>query len=218
MSNALWDSVAADVVSITNRPELVDVTALGVRQATLRAHGCAQFPRDLVITLVPNADQSQAFTNIVVNTATEFVRFRDTKRVQLLDVNQNALDFPVVELVEVDDIYEPGYQDRGIKKSNIAWLAGTNLNVYTNSGSYGANVTWYQAPDLNPDTYNSWIAQLFADVIIWDAARFVWNRTGNEMKAKEAYQVLYGTPGVPDSIEASLYHMLKSNYLTTAGV
>jgi hypothetical protein len=210
---ALWTQQINDIITITNRPELTAETALALRQATLRAHACAHFIRDLVVSAIPNSDLSQAFTNLTIDIST-LARFRDVSGVKLLDVNGNVLTYPAVDVVEIGDIYEPGYEDRGILRQNICWLAGTNLNIYSGGGNYGAEVTWFQAPKLSSDVYDSWIAQMFPDVIIWEACYFIWNRSGNDNKAKEAYITLHGEPAKGAD---GLYQLLKSNFLTTAG-
>lgn len=205
----LWDSLVADVITLTNRPELTDETQLAVRMGILRAHSCAHFVRDLVTT--QTALQSSSSTLLQVATSTTLLRFRDVAAVRLLDVDGNVLHNPEIELVEANDIYEYGY--KGVRKPYVAWIAGTALNVYAACGMYGVEVLWYQSPNVTRATCDSWIAQLFPDAIIWEAAMMVWSRTGNEAKAKEAYKVLYGT----GPTDRGLYNELKSNFAITAG-
>jgi len=208
----LWDAQIADIMELTNRPELDDLTALALRMATLKTHLCDHFVRDIVTSDQVAFDDSASVTSLSIATTTEFARFRDVHMVQLLDVDGVALDSPEVEIVEANDIFEPGY--RGVKRPYIAWMAGSNLNIYAACGMYGARVLWFQSPNVTRDTYDSWIAQLFPDVIVWEAAMMVWNRTGNETKAKEAWVTLHGDQRNP---EMGLINLLKSNYLTTAG-
>lgn len=209
----LWDAQLTDIITITNRPALTAETALGLRQGTLRAHLSDHYPRDMVISKITNAGAST--TQFTIATTTSFTRYRDVRQVKLLDVDNAVLDFPEVEIVEVGDQYVPGYP--GEKRPYVAWQAGTNLNVYASSGTYGAEVTWLQSPNITRETYDSWIAQLMPDIIIWEAAMFIWNRTGNEAKAIEAHNMLYGQAGNIRSQETCLYALLKANYLNLAG-
>ena len=212
MPTALWDGLVDDVVTLTNRPGLVNETILGLKQGTMRAHLLDKFPRDLVIT--DYVDPSgESVNELAIPTTSTFTRFRDVSAVQLLDVDSEPLSAPVVELCEIDGIYEPSYP--GVKKPWVAWLAGTSLNVYSVSGMYGARTNWWQSPNLDPDTYNSWIAESFPDVIVWYAARLVWNRSGNDAKMKEANIMLGDIP--PINFSSGLYHDLRVNFLSTAG-
>lgn len=204
----LWDAQINDIITITNRPELNAETQLALRMATLKVHLGDKYVRDLVTTQTALLGTSQTLLQIA--TSTTLQRFRDVAQVQLLDVNGNLLDYPEIEIVEPGDIYEVGYT--GVRKPYIAWLAGTALNVYAACGMYGAQVVWYQSPNVTRDTYDSWIAQLFPDIIVWEGAMFIWNRTGNEAKAQEAYKVLHGTG--PNDL--GLYQTLATNYSNTA--
>lgn len=209
---ALYSAIAADVAILTNQPHLVDEIALGIRHATMTAHACDKFSRDLVLAQHVEAVTTSTTSIVADITSAPFVRFRDIAQVQVEDVEQAALDYPEVELVQVGDIYEPNYP--GVKRPATAWLAGSNLNIYCAGGMYGATVNYYQMPALDEASYDSWIASAMPDVIVWGAAMIVWNRSGNEPKAKEAYTMLHGTMQNP---EVGLLNVLKMNCLTTAG-
>lgn len=208
--NELWDSLINDVYTITNREDLDVETALGVRNGIIRAHLCEQFPRDVQTSLITNSSIST--TLFTIDTSANFPRFRTVADVKLLDVDGLAMDAPTVEVVELNDIYEPNYP--GIKKPYIAYQAGTNLNIYAACGTYGAQVQWLQSPNITRDTIDSWIAQMIPDVIIWEAAVFIWGRTGNTEKAREGMITLKGTQTNP---ETGLYSLLKSNFGLLAG-
>lgn len=213
MPTALWTGLVNDVYTLTNRPGLVAETILALKQATLRAHLIDLFPRDLVVsTYIDPSAESQTSLTVAV-TAIPLARFRTVNMIKVLDVDSVALDAPTVELVELNDIFEPGYP--GLKRPSIAWLAGSNINVYCTFGLYGIEVQWFQSPVLDPDNYVSWIAEMFPDVIVWAAARTVWNRSGNEAKAKEASALLGDLP--PINFQYGLYHDLRANFMTIAG-
>lgn len=201
----LWDQQVADITTLVKRPDLTAEIQLAVRMGTLRAHLSDTYVRDLVTTQTPVLTASQ--TLLQVATSTTLQRFRGVSQVQLLDVNGNVLDQPEIECVEPGEIYEPGYD--GVRKPYIAWLAGTALNIYAASGMYGAQIVWYQSPNVTRATYDSWIAQLFPDIVVWEGAYYLWTLTGNQEKAAAAYKILHGTPGSDD---LGLYQMLDTSY------
>lgn len=212
MANQLWNDVKNDIVTLTNRPELDAETDLAIKQATLIAHLSDKYPLDIVISSpvgVVSASTTDLTTSILVS---PFSRFRDLAGVRLLDVDNNPIDSPEVDIVEARDIYDPIY--RGIKKDTIAWLAGTNLNVHASCGMYGIEASWYQSPTLDSSSYVSWIAQNFSVLLVWQAAYIIWNSTGNEERAQEAYRMLHGDKSNP---EMGLITMLKMNALNSAG-
>lgn len=47
---SVFSDLVADVYTLTNRPELVDMTKLAVRSATLKAHQTDFYPKDLYET------------------------------------------------------------------------------------------------------------------------------------------------------------------------
>lgn len=204
-----YDAIYNDIVVLTKRPDLTDETALAVRNATLSVHLCDHFPRDIVSTNVP-AVTSSFFQQL--DTLALFARFRDVSAVALRNSSGEQILSPPIEIVEVGDLYEPGYP--GVRKQNIAWLAGSTLNIYSSLASYGCYVDWFQSPSLPRDSYNSWIADSYSDPLVWYGAMIVWNRTGNEKKAAEAKTMLFGTPG---NDYTALIPTLKRNFSTTAG-
>lgn len=208
-SSDLWDSLVADVITLTNRPELTAETSLGVRNGLIRAHLCDQFPRDMQTSVLTNAGVS---TTLFTIDSSALTRFRTISAARLLDVDGNVIYNPEIEVVELGNIYDPDYP--GVRKQNICYQAGTNLNIYVPCGTYGCSLDWFQSPAVTRDTITSWIAQMFPDVIIWEAAAFVWNRTGNTEKAREAMVTLKGTQQAP---ETGLYSLLKMNYGLLAG-
>lgn len=204
-----YDAIKDAVVTLTNRPDYVDEIALAIRNATLSVHLCDHFPRDVVSTSVPASTSSFSQQ---LDTLALFARFRDVSAIALRNADGEQILTPPIELVEIGDLYEPGYP--GVRKQNIAWLAGSIINIYSSLASYGCYVDWFQSPSLDRDSYNSWIADSFPDPIVWYASMIVWNRSGNEKKSSEARTMLFGTPG---NDYTALIPTLKRNFSTTAG-
>lgn len=200
MSTPLYQQIYDDVVILTGRPDLADETALAVRTATRSIHNRAHFPRDVVSSLVqlPNA-----VYQVALDTQVLFSRFRGASTLRALDVNSNPLSYPEIEVVELGDIYDPVY---GNLRNNIAYQAGTALNVRTSIAISGLIVEYFSSPDVSPSVYSSWIAQLAPDVITYQAASFVATATGNEEKSQK-WQA---------TVDKLLFPELISNYLTSA--
>jgi hypothetical protein len=198
----LYDSVFNDVVALTARPDLETETALAIRTATQSMHSRYLWPRDSVVQLVKFTNA----TNVVaLDIPTLFPRLRGISTLQGLDVNFAPVTSPenFIEIVELGDIKDPLY---GQLKNNIAYIAGTNLNVRSYAAIYGVLVEYFQLPVLSRDRYLSWIAQLAPDIIVYKAASIVLSTNGNEEKAS-AYAGM---------VEKQLLPELVSNYLTSA--
>jgi len=177
----LFDAMVNDVITLTARPDLAEETALAVRTATNSAHFSDAYPRDLVTQSVqlPNGSYQTS-----MNIPTLFPKLRGLSAIKALDVNGAPLAVSAdskIEVIELGDIYD----DYETLRNNIAYIAGENVNVRSLTSSYGYLVEWFKAPEVRRDTYNSWIAQLYPDVILYWAASLVLDTNGNEEKANK---------------------------------
>lgn len=175
----LFDSMLEDIYVFTKRPDLDLDTQLALRTATLAAHSYAAFPRDLNTSLVklPNAVYQASIDAQVL-----LPRLRGLNTARIVDVDFNPLEYPRIEVVQFDDIYDPEYQTL---KNDIAYLAGTAVNFRHSVASYGYLVSYFQVPQVRRDVYNSWIAQLAPTCILLEAASIVLTNSGNMEKSKE---------------------------------
>lgn len=180
MSTALFEEVYNDVITLTARPDLADETALAIRTATRSIHSRFNFPRDIATALVklPNA----IFT-VSLDIQTLLPRMRTLSSLRPLDINFAPVDGVELPIKELGDIYDPEYKTL---LNHVAYLAGTSLNIRCMSGAYGFVVDYFQMPDVRAAAYNSWIAQLAPDAIIYLAAATIWNTNGNLEKAASA--------------------------------
>lgn len=176
----LYDSLLADILSLTNRPDLEVETELALKTATRSAHHSDFYNRDLVTNLVqlPNG-----VYQVQLDAANLFPRLRGIDTIAPTDVNFAALteESQQIEILEIGDIRDPD----GVIRNNIAYLAGTSLNIRTAIKVYGFIVGWYRSPSALRTQYDSWIAQLYPDAIIYWAAAIVLNTNGNEEKANK---------------------------------
>ena len=179
----LYDAMVEDTMILTARPELQAETEMYVRQATATAHMLAFFPRDLVVTQVqlPNP-----VSMVQLNIPSLFPRMRALESVRCIDTQGNAMDYPAFSVIEVGDVYVEGYNSL---RNNVAYIGGASLNI-RGAITGAALVSYYTMPNVRRDSYDSWIAQLFPEVITQRAAQLLFNDTGDDAKSQQKQRML----------------------------
>lgn len=195
----LHDGILEDIYALTARRDLDVETELALRTATVNAHLCDAFPRDLFVSQVqlPNAAYMAS-----LNIPTLFPGLRGLSQIRPLDSQMLPMVLSPenqLEIIELGDIYD----DYGQLKNQVVYLAGDSVNVRSFMNCYGFLVSWFKSPLLRRAEYNSWIAQLYPTVIVYWAASIVLDTNGNESKAKK-YMDMTTQIHVP---------FLKSNFL-----
>lgn len=167
-------SLAADVYTLTNRPDLVAETLLSLKKAIRKFHGADFFKRDLathplnLLTLpTVTADVYKWEINLP-----DLTRFRKVKTIASL---------PVCEFVELapDDLFD-GY---GYEKPWYWLVAGSVLTLKSASPLQSALVYYYQWPDIPADTggtLSSWIVNEYPDAVVEEAASAVFKMIGKD--------------------------------------
>lgn len=195
----LFDGLLADIVTLTNRPDLEGETSIALRTATLSAHSSAAFPRDSITQLV-TLDSPAYLASIDIQLL--LPRLRGLSSVRLLDATFAPLTTPEIDIVEMGDIYDINDQI----KNNSAYIGGSAVNVRSSIGSYGYLVEYFQLPFVRREQYNSWIAIMQPETIIYSAAALVLNTNGNTEKAS----------GYAKQVDKEFRPQLISNFLTSA--
>lgn len=175
----LFDGMVADIISITNRPDLADETALALRTATVNCHLSDAYARDVQVSSIQLPSPVYVTT---LNIATLFPKLRGLSLIQAMDVNYTPIAVTPdsrMEIIELSDVYD----SYGALRNNIAYIAGNQINIRCLINSYGFFVTWFNLPEVKRDTYNSWIANIYPDAILYWAASIVLDTNGNEAKA-----------------------------------
>ncbi len=192
---ATLNSLAADVYTITNRPDLVSETLVSLKKAIRKFHGADTFKRDLAtlridMTALTPIAPNQYRWNIPLDT---FANFRRFKTIQyptdlVLPVNQvpaPTIDWPggfhpsrIYDEVAADNLF-----DRyGYEKPNCYFITGNSLNL--KSGWYVdfLQFTWYQWPviGLAADALTSWIVNTFPDSVVEEASGAVFKMIGKD--------------------------------------
>ena len=182
----LFDSLLADIIVLTNRPDLEDESHIALRAATRNAHFSDFYPRDCQISSIQLP--SMGYT-AQLDVPSLFPMLRGIDRIQLLDAQYLPVSFTPesqIQVAELGDIYD----DFGRVRNNIAFLAGSNLNVRSILQGYGLLVTWFKSPQTKRELFDSWIAQEYPEVITFWAASIVLDTSGNEAKAQKYLQLV----------------------------
>jgi len=199
MATDLYNTIYDDVVTLTNRPDLAGETAVAVRTATISVHNSAAYPRD--VETVPIKLPNPAYI-VGIDAQVSLPRLRGISQIVGLDVDYNVIESLAIDVVELGDTKDPEY---GTWKNNIAYLAGTAVNIRCSMPVYGFVIDYFMTPQVRPELYSSWIAMLMPDPIVYMAASIVLSTNGNEDKAK-SYMAFY---------QNVLKPQLDSSYLTS---
>ena len=147
-----FNELVAEVQIWVNRPDMDAAIRSAVRAVTLKYHRKEKFWRDLESVSLVGLPLD---TVQLVDIATYLPGFR-----QLLSVEGATI-------VEAHDLYD----EAGYARTNIAFLAGTSLNIKHYGPRSSVAVSYYKDPVVAPENlYASWIADTQPDLLIAGAA------------------------------------------------
>lgn len=196
---ATLNSLAADVATITNRPDLVAEMKVAIRKAIMKFHQADTFSRDLSRTRL----QMALYTPIEPNTwrylfdltnATLFPRFRRIQSlnypVDLVPQYTNVIpplrDYSVlnsdsrqIKVIASDNLFDSYLTER----AQYAYITGSSLNVKLGWGMDYIDVFFYQYPLIpsDPETQIiSWIVDQFPDAVIEESCNRVFAMIGKD--------------------------------------
>jgi len=192
---ATLNDLAADVYTITNRPDLVQETKVAIRKAIRKFHGADTFKRDLVqsrltmSTYTPTAEGQYRWA-IPLDTFTRFRRVADLRYPPELmpPENSNVLvtnwaqgysvgrQFTEVAPNNIFDTYRA-------EKQNYYFVAGTTLTI--KSGWYidYLDLLYYQWPEVPlaaTTPFATWIVDQYPDAIQEEACAMVFKMIGKD--------------------------------------
>lgn len=170
--NPSLTSLTADVVSLTNRPDLVGETALAIRAATLKAHGFDYYYKDLIETGI-QFDYSQ--TQQTLEYKSLIPRWRALKYLRKFDYSTPpGCAGKFLELLTPESILD----SYGINRENVCYVAGLELQIRCTELQQFFLLGCYVHPDVTTDNYSSWIAEESPLTIIYEAAATVFKTIG----------------------------------------
>ncbi len=174
-----YSNLVADVITITNRPDLTDLTKLAVRHATLKAHKLDFFPKDIYETGIqwqtPAYIQSLEYRNLVP-------RWRALKYLRKYDFTTSpGKAGDIFKIITPELILD----DYNFQQDNVCYLAGESLEIRSNTKDANMLLGCYRHPDTTEATYDSWVALDQPTAIVYEAARSVFKQIGYDEQASE---------------------------------
>lgn len=152
-----FGELCQEVMTLTNRPELVAETQSRVRAATTFLHLTDFWLRDADEKVVTFPASSTVFA---LDIPTLFSNFRKIRYIRKWDpVSLTAGEY--VTKCDPTALYDEFKH----KKSNVFYQAGTRINILTSEGQSAFIIGWYKFPNVIQN-YSSWIADLVPYAII----------------------------------------------------
>lgn len=161
-------SLVADVYSLTNRPDLVNETALAVQAATLKAHHSDDYIRDF-------AEYSIQFSSADYFQTLDFKSIIPLwRKPRYLRKYADGGPGVFIKYIEPEKVIDSYGQDR----TDIYYIAGSNLQIRSSDKLQYILAGVYINPDITITGYNSWIADDYKFAIIYEAAAIVFKTIG----------------------------------------
>lgn len=175
---ATFSDLTSDVMTVTNRPDLIAETQLAVKAATLKIHQSDYYFKDLFETGL--VWDTAAYTQEVELNAL-FPRFRSLKYVRRYDTSGSG------EAKEFYEILTPGelLDAYGRDRYNVAYMAGRILNIKSYETLSNALIGIYLHPDVTETGYNSWVADDHPYAIVFEAARLLFKQIGFDEQSQQ---------------------------------
>lgn len=165
-----FDEIAAEIYTMTNRPDLVKETESAIKSATLKAHQSDFYSKDIYETGVElpevNMVQSLDLTSLVSN-------FRQIKYVKVVSDSNDTEGF-YLDLVKTEELIDNYKQS----KLNVAYVAGRILEMRASVQFKYLLLGAYVFPLVTKEKYSSWVAHQYPYAIIYEAIRIVFITIG----------------------------------------
>lgn len=180
-----FNSLVADVMTITNRADLIAETQLAVKSATLQAHRQDFFFKDLKEYAIQY--DTKDFLQ-VIGYRTLFPQYRSLSYLRKFDPTdsitaaaaQNGKFFEIISPQEVLDSY-------GYNRPDVCYVAGSVIQIRSSTAIQYSLIGIYESPIVtNAETYNSWIALDFPYAIVYAAASQIM---GSILKNSAGYNI-----------------------------
>lgn len=164
-----FSSIVSDVYSLTNRPDLVDETALAVRAATLKAHQFDDWIKDF-------QEQSIAFTTSdyyqTLDYKSVFPLWRKPRYIRILD--SSGVPSTILTYIPPEKVVD----QYGANRTDVFYVAGAEVQIRTYAQQQYFAVGYYSNPDVTVSGYNSWIANDHPFAITYEAAALIFKTIG----------------------------------------
>lgn len=164
--------LAAEVYTLTNRPDLVTETQAALRAATLKLHGIDYFWPDIVEVQI-EFELTSYVQQLEYNAL--FPRWRALKYLRVIDTSQTPnAPGKFITLIQPEFVLDEYHTER----LDVVYGAGQFYNMKLSTQEKSFLLGYYEWPDLNPPTYRSWIADKIPWAIINEAASHIFKSIG----------------------------------------
>lgn len=156
----------AEVIRITNRPELVAEIDAAINAAILKFHRLDDFWRDRIegVLNFPSADFQHS------TALAAFPQFRKVSRVSPLSIG-NIEGRPLALLTDPGDAFCVGC----VRKTNVYWMSGDTIYIRVSERIQNFRFSYFANPTILPvGTYSGWLAAQHPYAIIDEAASRVF--------------------------------------------
>lgn len=170
----------AEVIQNTSRPDRSAETSSAVKAATLKAHQFRGFffSEDSAVYSIDLGSRAHLHQ---WDYKTDILRFRALKKKGFTRLeNLGDTEGSPIELIDSAEILD-AYQRY---RTDVAFMAGSVLNIRSAIDFQYANVIAYTLPDVTDLGYSSWIAERHPYAIIWEASRIVAKVIGKDAEAQ----------------------------------
>lgn len=181
-SAALYNSMIADIYSLTKRSDRVAETALALRKATMKFHQADLWKNDLrsasVDLPVLAVTDDYRYTFDFSDPAT-YPLWRRTAMIKELNNPLSGVETNYKEL-DADRLLD-SYR---VEDIDYWYQAGQQGSLRSSKVLSAVEVTYYKYPNVTAAGYDSWIAQQFPDAIIEEAVSNVFRVIGKDAEAR----------------------------------
>jgi hypothetical protein len=155
-----------DVYIHTNRPDLSSETQLALRTAARKFHLMDFWKRDYKERVLP---LSAASTLFALDIPSNFENWRKFDYIRPWDqINSVPIGGEESKLSFLDPAAI--FDEFGRTKTNVYYVSGSNLQIKTSQGYDAFVIGWYSYPNLGPNDFASWIADMYPELLVEEAS------------------------------------------------
>lgn len=164
-----------EVYTITKRPDLVALTTMAIKAATLKCHTADFMFKDLYEALIifPTESEFQ-----IIDTVTGAPRYRNLKYFRPTNIT-SGVEGKFFELVHPQAVLD----SYSCEKVNIFYQAGRTINIRSATKMTHGILGYYIYPDVTDSNWDSWISIEFPYAIVYEAAASVLKSVGYDQQA-----------------------------------
>jgi hypothetical protein len=162
--------LVSDVMTLTNRPDLVNETNIAIRAATLKAHQSDDYIKDL-------QEYSVTFS------AVDFYQSLDYKSIiplwrkpRYIRKYNNTTGAPDKLLIYIEP--EKVIDSYGYNRLDVFYVAGANIQIRSSTELQYILLGAYINPNITINGYSSWIADDHPFCIIYEAVAIIFKTIG----------------------------------------